>query len=123
MKKPEYLGEREFLAAIHALLERLSQNAALDALLPFSADASYQGAELGAVAVTCSIKAGTDVRLAPALYRFTVRVQVLAMDLEKLVLVGPSHEIEQALQKMAEPNAVHAFLLRIYRDLSELQER
>lgn len=120
MKKPDYLGEREFLAAIVSLHERC-QHTSFDLSLPLAADASYQSVELGAVNVACSIKVAATSTPDAALYRFTVLLQVKGLELEKLASVGSRLDVSNALHRLTNIDAAQAFLVRIYRDLSELE--
>jgi hypothetical protein len=123
MKKPDYLGERELLKAIQSLHEQLNQNTSLDFPSPLMADASYHSTELGEVSVSCEIKSSTQSSPEAVLLRFTVKVQLRTIELERLVLVGSHKEIMDTLDKLAHLEAVHAFLIRIYRELSELEEQ
>lgn len=123
MKKPDYLGERELLKAIQSLHEQLNQNTALDFASPLTTDASYQSAELGDVSVSCTIKNSAQATPESVRLRFAVKVQIKTMELERLVLVGTRDEIMATLHKLANLEATQAFLLRVYRDLSELEKQ
>lgn len=123
MKKPDYLGEREFLTAIQLLDEQLKQSASLETAIPFITDGSYQNTEIGAVGVHCVVKAAATSTPDALLYRFAVQVKIRDVNLESLVKVGARNDIEMALQNLMNPDAAHTFLLDIYRDISELPNR
>lgn len=120
MKKPDYMGEREFLIAIAQLKKTMSDADMLECLLPMEVDASYANSEFGMVPTKIVLSNYEGKHKPQPCYEMKLCIKLPHLRVQQNLIAANRSEIKKWLSNIEVGDAANIFLFEVYRGLSEL---